>query len=222
MKTRGFRSILQSGAPIRARLFTGLALFAAFCVNIIAGASESGEVKRPPMYKMRKCEICESRGQVVLRPSERLVKLAGNGSIGTRSRFDRKVKCPVCNGSGRRKVMNLEDRPPVEDVIPCRKCGWNGFSVCKKCAGEGLLPCKARNCDNGWIFSKREKGGNGQMVAASLDVCHECGGTAKVECKSCLGAGGIVCPRCHGQGFDADKTERARAKREKQRKAGDE
>ncbi|MBR1871537.1 MAG: hypothetical protein IJ802_06915 [Kiritimatiellae bacterium] len=174
------------------------AVLALACGAAFAQDGGNAAIHQPAMTRV-KCATCGGKGSTVFAPPQRLAKLLGGGSIGTGRKYDVKTKCPVCNGRGSLLVRQTKDEPP-RDCEPCSKCGWNGFEICKKCSGEGLVDCKEKHCDGGWIYTRREKGGNGQMVEPTLEPCRICGGVGKVVCKACRGERSLVCKKCHGTG----------------------
>ncbi len=89
----------------------------------------------------------------------------------------------------------------------CQKCGNTGEVVCDGCGGRGRFECPGEEdkgkCDNGYYVCP-SCGGDGLSRPIPEDgeagPCGQCGGTGKIECWHCHGAGILVCDRCGGAG----------------------
>lgn len=89
----------------------------------------------------------------------------------------------------------------------CRECGNKGEVVCDGCEGKGRFECPGEEgkgkCDNGYYVCPSCNGdGLSRPIPADgkADPCGQCGGSGKLECWHCHGAGIIVCDRCGGEG----------------------
>ena len=179
-----------------------------FCTLRAQETAFEPEVQHQPAMKTVRCEICSGKGSLVIEPPAQLAAQAASGAMGTARSRGTKCRCPVCQGKGSRRVREVRDEAP-RDVTPCPSCGWNGFTRCAKCGATGLVECKAKNCDGGWVFTKRVKSANGQMKGPVLEPCRTCQGVGRTLCKACLGERSTLCRKCHGLG---EKPERNKSR----------
>lgn len=148
------------------------------------------------------CPICasskEGRGKLRLTPPDHGQH---KGSMLAKSYYDVKCICPICKGKARRLTYRFET-PTMEDIPPCRTCGWSGVEKCRKCLTSGLVPCNGRECRNGWIVRKNEvgTGKTNRHFKMSVEPCPTCGGLGKIVCPECRGMGGSPCRSCSGLG----------------------
>ena len=89
----------------------------------------------------------------------------------------------------------------------CQKCGNTGEIVCDGCGGAGRFECPGEKdkgkCDNGYYVCPSCNGdGLSRPIPEDGEAgpCGQCGGTGKIECWHCHGAGILVCDRCGGAG----------------------
>lgn len=123
----------------------------------------------------------------------------------------------VAKGAGRKELKLFEE------VFgkPCQKCNWTGVVECKKCKGAGFLPCRNKDCEDGWVTKKeverirnyksRHRGWssvNSQRNQntetrehISVSLCPDCKGGKFIVCGECDGLGATTCPKCRGLGF---------------------
>ncbi|MBQ7604067.1 MAG: hypothetical protein IJU75_03855 [Clostridia bacterium] len=92
-------------------------------------------------------------------------------------------------------------------VYYCNNCGNAGETVCDGCGGAGQSVCPGEQgkgkCDNGWYVCPSCKGdGLSRPIPAdgNAGTCGQCGGSGKLECWNCHGAGILICDRCGGDG----------------------
>ena len=149
------------------------------------------------------CSLCAKsplgRGRLKLHPPDHGQH---KGSINAKDHWDVKLTCPLCNGRGQRTVYRLEMSKTLDDVPPCRTCGWTGVEKCRKCKATGLMPCTARECKNGWIVRKNEigSGKSNRHYKMSVEPCPTCQGVGRVICPDCRGMEGTPCRACSGMG----------------------
>ena len=149
------------------------------------------------------CSLCakstEGRGRLRLRPPDHGQH---QGSIHAKDYWDVRLACPLCGGKGRRTVYRLEVPRPLEDIPPCRVCGWSGVERCRRCKATGLQPCTARDCKNGWIVRKNEigSGKHNRHYKMQVEPCPTCHGVGRVVCPECRGMEGTPCRACSGMG----------------------
>ena len=127
------------------------------------------------------------------------------GSINPKGHWDARIECPLCGGTGRRTVYRLET-PLYEALPPCPACGWSGVVKCRKCTATGLVPCKARDCKEGWVVRKipTSTGRTNKYYKMSVLPCKTCKGLGRVICPECRGMEGVRCRTCSGMGKKAN------------------
>ena len=160
-----------------------------------------------PANGMRKitvpCSMCarsaEGAGKLKLHPPDHGQH---KGSIHSKDFWDIRLACPICGGRGRRTVYRTEIPSPLEDVPPCRTCGWTGVEKCRKCKGTGIVDCRARECKSGWIVRKVEVGSgrSNRHFKMTVEPCPSCQGVGRVVCQDCQGLEGSPCRTCNGMG----------------------
>ena len=161
----------------------------------------------PPPNGIRKivvpCSLCAhsplGKGRLKLHPPDHSQH---KGSINAKDYWDVKLTCPLCKGKGLRTVYRLEMAETLDDVPPCRACGWTGVERCRKCKATGLVPCTMRECKNGWIVRKNEVGSGktNRHYKMSVEPCPTCQGVGRVICPDCRGLEGMPCRACSGMG----------------------
>lgn len=89
----------------------------------------------------------------------------------------------------------------------CESCRNAGELTCDGCGGSGSWVCPGEEgkgqCDSGWyVCPSCEGDGLSRPIPADGNAgpCGQCGGSGKLECWHCHGAGGGVCDRCNGTG----------------------
>lgn len=177
------------------------------CLALVTIAAPNPNAETPPENGIRKvmvpCSLCAKssvgRGRLKLHPPDHGQH---KGSINAKDHWDVHLTCPLCGGKGRRTVYRLEVTHPIEDVPPCRTCGWSGVERCRKCRATGLLNCTARDCKNGWIVRKNEigSGRSNHHYKMSVEPCPTCHGVGRVVCPECRGLEGAPCRACSGMG----------------------
>ena len=149
------------------------------------------------------CSLCaqskEGRGRLKLHPPDHG---QNKGSINAKDHWDVRLTCPLCGGKGRRNVYRTEMRATLDDVPPCRVCGWTGVERCRKCKATGMVPCTARDCKGGWVVRKNEVGSGrtNRHYRMSVEPCATCQGVGRVVCPDCRGMEGTRCRACSGMG----------------------
>jgi len=176
-------------------VFAAAALFAE-----VQGETPAPEVGLKAVVK--KCQVCDGKGKLVLSPPDK-GQHAGSGM--SKRHWDVTSECPVCDGKGKRKTyrtfLRVKDAP--EGMKACPNCGWAGCKPCRKCKGGGIVPCKCRGCENGWIITKSDQLMSGKRRRPpTVTPCPECRGVGKVKCQDCEGTGGEPCRKCNGEGLD--------------------
>ena len=113
-----------------------------------------------------------------------------------------RIACPLCNGRGRRIVYRTEMSTTLDDIPPCRTCGWTGVEKCRKCKASGLVDCRARECKGGWTIRKTEVGSGrtNRHYQMEVEPCPVCKGVGRVVCPDCRGMEGTACRTCNGMG----------------------
>lgn len=101
-------------------------------------------------------------------------------------------ECYHCNKTGRFECPNCHNA----GELTCDGCGGTGRWVCPGEEGKG-------KCDNGY-YTCPSCNGDGLARPIPTDgnagPCGQCGGSGKLECWHCHGAGGGDCDRCGGAG----------------------
>ena len=89
----------------------------------------------------------------------------------------------------------------------CRNCDNKGETVCDGCGGKGKFECPGEEgkgkCEGGFYVCPSCNGdGLSRPIPADGDAgpCGQCGGSGKIECWHCHGAGILICDRCSGDG----------------------
>ena len=178
----------------------------ATALSILAAPQTASEPAAQPANGIQKrivpCPVCahskEGRGKLRLSPPDHG---QNKGSMLAKSYYDVKCVCPICHGKTRRQTYRFET-PPMENLPPCRTCGWSGVEKCRKCHTSGIVPCSGRECRNGWLVRRNEMGsGKGSRhVKMVVEPCPVCGGVGKIICTECQGLGGTPCRACSGLG----------------------
>ena len=127
------------------------------------------------------------------------------------------VPAHVHNAAGRKELKLFED------VFgkPCKKCNWTGIEECKKCRGSGFLPCRNKDCEDGWVtkkeverirnykshnkgwsaFNSQRNHNTETREHITVSRCPDCGGGKFILCNECGGLGARTCSKCSGLGF---------------------
>lgn len=168
----------------------------------------------------KKCPVCRGNGktEAFMTPSELTVQVArdreefrsnhqGKGDIAVGEAF---VPNADYEGLDKKKLKLVEDAYGK----PCTKCNWTGIEACKKCSGQGLVPCTESDCKGGFLVSKtttertRTSSGGGSFGGSRNSGIRSSGSRrssfkeTKVtvqECPTCGGAKYLVCPECGGR-----------------------
>lgn len=105
---------------------------------------------------------------------------------------------------------------------PCT-CLWSGLEACRHCHGKGYEPCRAKDCENGFVVMRHTasetntRSGSSSLRSSSfrstgnshrssgrttitVNLCPTCQGVAQVICSECSGQRAAPCRRCHGTG----------------------
>lgn len=152
---------------------------------------------------MAPCSMCatlpKEHGKLKLHPPDHGQH---KGSIHGKDFWDVRLECPMCGGRGQRLVYRTEMSATLDDIPPCRTCGWTGVEKCRKCKATGLVDCRARECKGGWIVRKTEVGGgkSNRHFRMTVEPCPVCQGIGRVVCPDCRGMEGNPCRTCNGMG----------------------
>ena len=151
-----------------------------------------------------RCSLCaqsqEGPGKLKLHPPDHGQH---KGSIHSKDFWDVRIACPLCGGRGRRIVYRTEMPASVlDDIPPCRACGWTGVEKCRKCKATGMVDCRARECKDGWVVRKTEVGSgkSNRHYRMVVEPCPVCKGVGRVVCPDCRGMEGNPCRTCNGMG----------------------
>ena len=184
-----------------------MAVMAFAVLSAVSAPPPAASAEPAPENGIRKiavpCSLCakssEGRGRLKLHPPDHGQH---QGSIHAKDHWDVRLACPLCGGKGRRTVYRLEVPRTLEDVPPCRVCGWSGVERCRKCKATGLQPCTARDCKSGWIVRKNEigSGKHNRHYKMQVEPCPTCHGVGRVVCPECRGMEGTPCRACSGMG----------------------
>ncbi len=183
-----------------------------------------------PKKTKKKCPVCGGRKktEAYINPATLAMDVARD-----REKFcsDHQAKGEIAVGSAfvpRDKYEKLDraKQKLVREAYgdPCRTCNWTGLEQCRKCKGQGTIPCPNDDCKGGWAvtstttsYQKSSSGGNiggyrshtssssrrvsKKQTKTNVQICPDCGGANVVTCPDCGGRRAAPCKRCGGTGI---------------------
>lgn len=191
-----------------------------------------------PTKKQTKCPLCKGRGQffafvdpediemAIARDHEKFVSThRGKGDISVGEAFV---------GNEDYDTLDKEKTKLIKEAFgkPCPKCHWSGIESCKKCSGNGFLPCPENECKGGFLVTKtttertrRSSGGFGNSAynrnrslrssssrsksfketKTTVLLCPVCNGAKLILCPECDGRKASPCNKCKGLGIKREK-----------------
>jgi hypothetical protein len=85
-------------------------------------------------------------------------------------------------------------------AAPCPSCQGIGRTDCKKCGNTGFVPCKEKDCEQGWVVKEELNKLGATSALKRREPCGACDGSGRAPCPDCHGAGGVTCKTCDGSG----------------------
>ena len=99
--------------------------------------------------------------------------------------------------------LSVEETAILRRAIPDACSGCAGFHQveCHACKGDGVTPCRAKGCKQGFVEKKNANTLTPKTGLVLQAPCPVCQGAASVPCATCKGAGRVPCPKCDGAGL---------------------
>lgn len=154
----------------------------------------------------QKCKRCDGTGNVsVTGTIDDLKYQAGKAESSYRRLQQARKYEPVGNAWVPKSVadeLDVKQRATLMRgvVSPCSACGGVGRLDCRKCKGDGRIPCGNNDCKNGKVPLAKDDKVMKRMQGDLTKKCSECNGRGTIPCRSCDEEGTILCSRCGGSG----------------------
>ncbi len=190
----------------------------------IGGVGQKKRIKCPVCKGQKKLEAFENPANLTLqvaRDRERFnSQHQGRGEVPVGQAFIPQADYERIK-SDRTKLKLLENAYGK----PCPTCHWTGLEACKKCDGQGVMPCPNADCKGGWAvvktttsFTRTKSGGSSgtnrggfrssggtrrvsqKQEKVNVNVCPVCDGASVILCPDCQGRRAKPCRKCNGLG----------------------